>query len=205
MEEHVVELGNEVAMGMDESTNPSSGPVSSESWVLVLRGGCRKGVSVNKIMQSDNGSRYSDGYYASLELSVRDSDEGDVVDRVSSEEQGGEEIRTQEERHHGGASKISAQLLANKRSGHKMTGKASAAGPAGGSDSMGDDFDSSNARHRYSHQGSWSSANRFRSTVRCEELQKKLRSHLRTLSRERQSTRVSASFDFFGRSIQKLI
>ncbi len=108
---------------------------------------------MNKIMQSDNGSRYSDGYYAVLELSVRDSDEGDVVDRVSSEEQGGKEIRTQEERHHRGASKVSAQL-ANKRSCHKMTGKASAAGPAGGSDSMGDDFDSSNARHRYSHQGS---------------------------------------------------
>ncbi len=63
--------------------------------------------------------------------SLRDSDaDGNVVDRVSSEEQGGEEICIQEGRHHGGASKVSVQQ-ANKWPGHNMTGKASAASQAG--------------------------------------------------------------------------
>jgi hypothetical protein len=136
---------------------------------------------------------YYGGYYAVLGHSIGDSDEGgNAADCLYSEEPRINEIRQQEEslkQHHESGSGTSVQW-ANKRLGNKMAGKASTAGPGDDLDSTEDDLDGPSIHRRYFHYGSWSSADRFRSTVRCEELQMKLRSHLRKLSVDRQSARV---------------
>ena len=81
-------------------------------------------------------------------------------------------------------------LDVNKRAGCTTSGKMRAACVGDDSESKGGEADDWNMHRRYFHQATWSSADRFRRTARCDELQKILRSHLRQSSVDRQSARV---------------
>ena len=198
--EYLAEIEIEQAIAMDELaaqpsmsrlklTNSLSTPVlSGLSWVRVQRGLRRERRVDGNILHADNGGRQYGGYYAVLGDIASDDDEDINMEQCQSRgvsritdtwTQGG----NQDGEHDSG---VLSQGV-NKHAGCTTSGKMSGSDDSESTRGEADDW---NMHRRYFHQATWSSADRFRRTARCDELQTKLRSHLRQLYMDRQTARA---------------
>ena len=165
------ELSAQFRTSRQELTNSLSTLTLSEmSWELVQRGPRRERRVDDNPAHAENCGRQRGGYYAVL---------GDIVIETN------EDTNMAECRRSG----VSEGADTWAREG-TTSGKTKQACGGDDQESMRGEADDWNMHRRYFHQATWSSADRFRRTARCDELQTKLRSHLRQLYMDRQTARA---------------
>ena len=200
-EEYLEERELEQAMVMDELTTHfmmsrqmnhlSISALPELKWVLVQRGRRREGRVDGNSTHPDNGGWLCGGYYAVLGDIASETD-GDInMEECQSSGVSGNNYTWAQRGNQDGEHDCEALTQgASKRAGCTTSGKMRAACVSDDSESTGGEDDVWNMHRRYFHQATWSSADRFRRTARCDELQKILRSQLRRMSADRQSARV---------------